>query len=581
MSSQTPQFNKVLDEILKDIKPHIKKCARSDLSPYCLNKFEITDRDIEFYNLLEVPPPTLCPNCRRQRRLVFGHSIKLYKRDCDASKHNEQIISFVPPIKNFTIYDFNFYKSANWDPIDYAYEYKITEPFFDTYYEKLRSVVPQPAIIRDPACINSEYTLGGRNLKNGYYVSAGWNSENITYSVGAFNSRDSIDCYTIWKCEQCYENVFTKKCYKCNYAYFSNDCMDCSFIYDCRNCNDCFCCVNLRNKKYCFFNKQLTKEEYKKEMEKIYLGDRELVNNYKLKFWQLVKDSPIRATRINKSSNSYGDQIINCKNCDSVFSAEESENIRFAEATLGNKDSMDYAISGGSELLYETVMVGSQGSSVKFSFASKFIIESEYLINCLHCTNCFACVGVENKQYCIFNKQYEKDEYWKIVDEIKTNLLISGEYGEFFPFKFSTFAYNDSMAQIIFPLNKEQVEKLGAMWQEEISINAQGMETISAIDTPNNINDITDEIMNKALICEDTKQPFRIINIELEFYRRKKLSIPTKYPYKRIIDRYAILNNFRISLERCYKCNKEIYSSYKFQDGYKPHCEECYKSEIL
>ncbi|MCP6719898.1 MAG: hypothetical protein KJI72_01045 [Patescibacteria group bacterium] len=581
MISKTPQFDRALDEILKDIKPHTRKCAWSGKSPYCLKEFEIIERDIEFYNLLRVPPPTLCPNCRRQRRLTFGHTIKLYKRSCDAPRHDEQVVSFVSPVKDFTVYDFKFYRSAGWDPLKYGQEYEVSEPFFDTYYEKLRSVVPQPTIIRDPYCINSDYTLGGRDLKNGYYVSGGWRSENISYSMSVFNSRDSIDCYSIWKCEQCYESVLTKKCYRCDYAYFSNDCLDCAFIYDCRNCSDCFGCVNLRNKKYCIFNKQLSEEEYRKERKKIYLGDRELLEGYKAKFWNLVKESPVRATRIDKSHNSFGNQIASCKNCDNVFHAEKSENLRFAEITVRNKDSMDYSISGGSELLYETVGVGSEGSRVKFSFASKFIIESEYLINCLHCINCFACVGVENKQYCIFNKQYEEDEYWAIVDDIKTKLLERGEYGEFFPLKFSTFAYNDSMAQIIFPLNKEQIEKFGALWQEEVNIDVKGMETVSVRDIPKDIKDVTDDIVNKALICEKTGYPFRIISSELKFYRRKKLPIPTRYPYQRIVDRFAILNNYRIFPEKCHNCNKEIYSSYKSTDGYKPYCEECYQAEVV
>ena len=54
--------------------------------------------------------------------------------------------------------------------------------------------------------------------------------------------------------------------------------------------------------------------------------------------------------------------------------AEKCGHIRFAESTVSNNDSMDYGVSGGSELLYETAVVGSQCSNVKFSLVSKFVL---------------------------------------------------------------------------------------------------------------------------------------------------------------------------------------------------------------
>jgi|AntAceMinimDraft_13_1070369.scaffolds.fasta_scaffold65851_1 hypothetical protein len=38
---------------------------------------------------------------------------------------------------------------------------------------------------------------------------------------------------------------------------------------------------------------------------------------------------------------------------------------------------------------------------------------------CIGCSNCFGCIGLRNKQYCIFNKQYEnKDKYEEQVAKI-------------------------------------------------------------------------------------------------------------------------------------------------------------------
>jgi len=60
----------------------------------CSTHFEITSSDLEFYKkispkfdgkVFEIPTPTLCPECRQQRRLSFRNERNLYKRDCDAT----------------------------------------------------------------------------------------------------------------------------------------------------------------------------------------------------------------------------------------------------------------------------------------------------------------------------------------------------------------------------------------------------------------------------------------------------------------------------------------------------------------
>ena len=46
---------------------------------------------------------------------------------------------------------------------------------------------------------------------------------------------------------------------------------------------------------------------------------------------------------------------------------------------------------------------------------------------CEHnCQYCFGCIGLRNKSYGIFNKQYSKDEYYQLLDKIKTKMLKDG-----------------------------------------------------------------------------------------------------------------------------------------------------------
>lgn len=47
--------------------------------------------------------------------------------------------------------------------------------------------------------------------------------------------------------------------------------------------------------------------------------------------------------------------------------------------------------------------------------------ESHNLLYCMetkYCNNCFGCVNLYQKDYCIFNKQYTKEEYEIIVPKL-------------------------------------------------------------------------------------------------------------------------------------------------------------------
>ncbi len=60
----------------------------------CGEDFPVTYKDMEFYEKVSpifaskkyiIPPPTLCPECRQQRRLAFRNERKLYNRKSDKS----------------------------------------------------------------------------------------------------------------------------------------------------------------------------------------------------------------------------------------------------------------------------------------------------------------------------------------------------------------------------------------------------------------------------------------------------------------------------------------------------------------
>ena len=245
------------------------------------------------------------------------------------------------------------------------------------------------------------------------------------------------------------------------------------------------------------------------------------------------------------------------------------------------KDSMDIGFGGKAERLYETQNVGTNSANVKFSFAVKESTDCEFLLSSSNCSNCFGCIGLKNASYCIFNKQYTEDEYFKKVDAIKSEMLARGEYGEFLPMALAPCSYDGSMAQIMFPMAADEARRRSLYWQEDIGTDTSNIQTIQADDLPINSKDVGDDICRIAIIGKDSSKPFRIVPRELAFYKRYGLPLPTHAPYQRIIDRFKITNNFRVDTEVCFKCGKNILSAYKTSDGYQPYCESCYQEEVI
>lgn len=571
---KTPLFDEALDKVLSLLDSGSRKCVMCD------NDFLLSKEDIIFLKMLRVPPPQFCSNCRNMRRLSFANYSNIYKRKCDVSGHNDIMISPVPPVMPWVTYDYDAYYKGSWSPYDYGTPVDFSKNFFEQYLSILKDI-PQPGVRRGSDSPNSDYSFYGKFMKDCYYVFGGRHSEDIMYSASIYKSKKIVDSYYTMEVDIGYENIFTDSCSKCFYTYFSSNCIDSYFLYDCRNCQDCFSCVNLRNKKYCWFNEQLSREEYQKRLKEVGLGQRSAMLENKNLFFDFVKSQPIRAERIQNSSNVYGNEIKDSKNCYSVYMAENSDNIRYCNfAIMYMKNSMDTNHSGRGDHLYECQNTGNS-SNVKFSFAVKETIDSEYLMTCTNCQNCFGCVGLTNASYCIFNKQYSKEEYFKKLDEIKLKMLNDGLYGEFFPFSFSPIAYNSSFAYIIYHKSKNEAEKQGSFWQEEIMTNVDHLNILEINNLPDSINDFDIQNCAGVFLGEGDTKPYKITEREVLFYKQYNIPIPNKSPYQRMLNRFKLLNNFQSVSEKCSSCGESILSPYKSSDGFIPYCDKCYKKAFI
>lgn len=198
------------------------------------------------------------------------------------------------------------------------------------------------------------------------------------------------------------------------------------------------------------------------------------------------------------------------------------------------------------------------------------------------CLNCFWCVWLRNKQYCIFNKQYSKEEYEITVAKIIAHMQETWEWGEFFHPSLSPFCYNETVAQEYFPLTREEAL---ATWynrmDKEYPVNIpSNMQTIDANQLPSDIDQVQDTILEQAIICEVSGKPYRIVKPELAFYRKHKIAIPRKHPDIRHSERMQLRPWRTLFLRNCDCCSEEMLSIYSQDHEWKVFCESCYQKEI-
>jgi hypothetical protein len=578
MISKTPKFDQAIGVILKDLVPHERICFE------CKQNFKVEKEDINFYHMFRVPAPKECPKCRQIRRFSFLMRVpKFFRRPCNVPGHSENVIAVFPPASPHKVYDTNYWHSDSWEATSYGRSHDAHRKFFDQFKE-LFFDVPHLPLERDATAVNSEYSLGGRFGKNNYYTSGPFKSEDILFSEEVRFSKFCVDCLDVWHSEFCYLCAESDRCSRCVFVIDSNQCIDSAFLYDCKNCTSCFLSANLRNKSFVFENKQLTKEEYQTKISSLNLGDRIIFQKIRQKFNDVFRDALRRSVWLTNTTNCVGDRLSNCKNCFWTFDGTDGENFRFVQSFDKAKDTMDCSYySGPAERAYESIMP-TNSTNILFSLYVRYSMNVEYSSECDNCQDCFGCVGLKNKKFHIFNQPYPENNYWQLVDEIKIEMLNGGEYGELFPLSLGLFPYQSSRGQKFYPLDAKKAAERGIPWYEEPETQIpEGVRLMDTSEIPSDIKNVDDFILNNAIRCEVTGRPFKIIVEELKFYRYMNLSIPTKHPWQRIMERTIFEHPFELFPFVCPNCGENSLSIYDGakQKQFKIFCEKCYLKEVI
>lgn len=553
----------------------------SQLCNICSASFEIPPEDLKIYEHFAVPRPTFCCSCRMQRRMAFRNERNLYKRKCDFS--GKEMLSVYPPDCKYKIYDQKIWWSDVWDSMTYGRDFDFNKPFFEQF-ENLLIEVPR-INLQNRNNENSDYCNDTNDMKNCYLCFNSEFASNFYYCNTAGYGSDCLDIFWSMQVELCYECSKVMGGYHCFWCFNCSGISDCYFCRDLIGCKNCFGCIGLRQKEYCVFNKQLKREEFE-DFIKDFTFSHVDIEKAKADFAKLCLTVPHRGLEMSNCENSQGDYLTNCKNCVDCFDVMESENCRYIWDGLAN-NSYDCFNSGfDSNFLYECVGVY-RANNVKFSDKTSASNDMQYCDYCYSCHDCFGCVGLNHKSYCLFNKQYTKEEYeklaTKVVEYMKKTIVIAGsatvEYGEFFPVSLSPFGYNDSLANWYFPLTREEALREGFNWNDYVMPKI-GNKTFSAADLPQKIDQVGDSICTEIIECENDKKLFKIIPQELQFYRKQKLPLPHFCPDCRHEKRKRQMNPRKLWERKCAKCQKDIKTTYDPSAPEIIYCEDCYLKEI-
>ncbi len=534
----------------------------------CSAEFSIREEDQKFYTKISVPSPTLCPDCRLQRRLSFRNERSLYKRPCNLC--HKSFLAIYDENVPFPVYCYDCWWSDKWDVRDYGVEYKTGE-LFSAQIEKLFQKVPHLGIVT-AHCENCDYANFTNYSRNSYLVFGCYAVEDCAYNWRSHNSVQCLECVQIDRCEYCFECIDCTDSYN---LFFSQDCSNCSdsaFLYDCKSSKNCLFSSGLRNAEYYIFNKKLSPQDFEQEKAKLNLNSSNSLEKLLQKFSDFVGTVYKKNTFVLNSERVVGDHIINSKNIHQGFHLMHLEDSAYVDYCEDLKDSWDCTFSGWpAELCYESISAGVNCYNTKFSSTCWSCVNSEYCESCHHSSDLFGCFGFRSKgQYCILNRQYSKEDYTNLRYSIIEEMKKTGEYGEFFRYSISPFAYNETIANEFFPLTKEEALRVGFKWKD---INQKEYQP-ATLQLPDNLKETSDTVIKEILVCESCEKNYRIIDSELKFYRKFNIALPRKCFDCRHKARMSKIPSRKLKEVTCKSCAKTMLTTHEKTE--KLLCEDCY-----
>ena len=128
-------------------------------------------------------------------------------------------------------------------------------------------------------------------------------------------------------------------------------------------------------------------------------------------YLELKRSVPQSSTHSHSNENSeYVSYSYRSTNCYYCFDSVDCKNCLYCFDSVRSSDIIDGDYCVECEMLYESVDCHRCYNSAFLTYCAR-VFDSSFCRNCFDSHNLFGCADLKQKQYCIFNKQYTKEEY--------------------------------------------------------------------------------------------------------------------------------------------------------------------------
>ncbi len=418
-------------------------------------------------------------------------------------------------------------------------EYDASKSFFENI-KVLMQGVHFPATILFGECENANFTDQTLSIRNWYlsYVVIR-DCENILYSLSIKeHSINVLNSFMVWdNCENIYFSKWIIKSYNIFYSKHILNSSNIRFSDNLTGCSECIFCNNLDNQSYCIENKVYAKEDYlQKKQELLRQKDQFLWRYLKLSnLWNNIASHDVTGTYnincANIQDGYYNAQINEGRNVILVWGKEPAERVYDcftntpAETDVYGSFSVGYC-----QNVYNSHRV-SPGSNIYYCL---------FLENCSYC---LGCIGLKNREFCILNKEYPKEERFALANKIFEKMETDGILWDAFPAELNPFYFNDTAAYLIDDsFTKEEVMKEWFLWRDDAITTdiPEGSEVLSVKDlskfqmfAPSGAREINPEILKKV-IKDEKGNCYRIVKMEYDFLMKPWLPLPELHWLDRI-----------------------------------------------
>ncbi len=426
--------------------------------------------------------------------------------------------------------------------------YDSTKDFFQQY-DALQRTVGLPYLWHFGSLENCDFAdtvwFGAKNV---YLTICAWmDLENILYSFyvvsgcrNVFNSAWVND-----NSENIYYCSWVSKSFNVFYSKYMYNCSNMWFSTNCTGCQECLFCSDLVNQSYCIENTQYTKEEYVMKKKQL-LSEH---HNFAKRYSMISNDSKNIG-----SENSTGKCVLYSEDVQNgvfVTQVRHGRNL----VVVGNGDAIEHIYDNITSASNAEHSYGNMGASpwshIYCSLNSGWPAGSHNIYYCnyvLNCKNCIGCVGLKDKEYCILNKQYSKEEWESVADVLFARLHEQEQLGEFFPWWMNPFYFNDTAACLLDQtFTKDEVNNSWYLWRDdEIKVDIPDRMEVVTTDELSEYEKLEgdarsiDSNILKKVIKDPEWNSYRIVKLEYDFLVKHGLPLPRKHWLERMKENFKI-----------------------------------------